>query len=236
MKTWLVRDVMTREVATVGVDTPYRDIVDILAGRRISAAPVVDTFGRVLGVVSEADLLHKVEKVDARSTKHLFEGRRRRRARVKADARCAGDLMTAPAVTTYADTSIAAAARLMEAEQVRRVPVVDDLGRLVGIVTRGDLLRVHLRPDEDIRRDIVEDVLGRILLADDGRVGVEVRDGIAQLTGRLDSRSSVAVALRLAQSVPGVVAVVDELSYDRDDSLVAELASPGHPMGHRLPL
>jgi len=231
MRTWQVGDVMTRDVATVGADTPYRQIIDVVTNRHISAVPVIDDFRRVLGVVSEADLLYKVELVGEPRERRVFESRRRRTARVKADAVTARDLMTAPAVMTYVDTPIATAAKVMDREEVKRLPVIDELGRLVGIVTRSDLLKVHLRPDDDIRRDVVDDVLRRVLGVQDGVVSVEVSDGVVRLAGQLDHRSSVDIAARLTSNVSGVVAVVNELGFDHDDSLLAELSSPGHPMG-----
>ena len=217
MRTWQVGDVMTREVATVGAETPYRDIVDVLVRRGISAVPVVDGFRRVLGVVSEADLLHKVERAGNPDERRVFEGRRRRVAREKADALVAKELMTAPAVTTYPESPLPAAARLMDREVVKRLPVLDDLGRLVGIVTRGDLLRVHLRSDA------VQEVLRRVLAVRDGLVTVRVRDGEVTLDGRLDRRSAADLAVRLAGQVSGVVRVVDTIGYDVDDTVLVEL-------------
>ncbi|MEU5940462.1 CBS domain-containing protein [Micromonospora sp. NPDC047548] len=223
MRTWQVGDVMTREVATAGEETPYRDIVDMLIRRGISAVPVVDGFQRVLGVVSEADLLHKVERAGNPDERRVFEGRRRRVAREKADALVAKELMTAPAVTTYPESSLPAAARLMDREVVKRLPVLDDLGRLVGIVTRSDLLRVHLRSDAEIREDVVQEVLRRVLAVRDGLVTVQVRDGEVTLDGRLDRRSAADLAVRLAGQVSGVVRVVDTIGYDVDDTDLVEL-------------
>jgi CBS-domain-containing membrane protein len=231
VRTWRVGDVMSADVARVAAETPYREIVDRITGRHISAVPVVDSFGRVLGVVSEADLLHKVELVGEPHERRVFESRRRRNARVKADALTAADLMTAPAIVTYADTTVVAAAKSMDRERVKRLPVIDSLGRLIGIVTRSDLLRVHLRPDADIRSDVVDEVLRRVLGVDDDIVSVEVDDGVVRLTGQLDTRSSVELAARLAANVSGVVALINELSFARDDSLLAELSGPGHPLG-----
>jgi len=225
MRTWQVRDVMTTDVATVGEQTPYREIVDVVVGRRISAVPVVDDFQRALGVVSEADLLHKVELIGEPHERRRFESRRRRSARVKADAAVARDLMTSPAVTVSPDTSLVAAAKLMDHEQVKRMPVVDDLGRLVGIVSRGDLLKVHLRPDADIRADVVQEVLRRVLAIEDGVVRVEVDGGVVTLVGQLDRRTAAELAVRLAAQVSGVVAVVDRLGYDYDDTFLAELGA-----------
>ncbi|SCF22089.1 BON domain-containing protein [Micromonospora viridifaciens] len=223
MRTWQVSDVMTRDVATVGAETPYRQIVDVLIGRGVSAVPVVDDFRRVLGVVSEADLLHKMERAGHPDGRRVFEGRRRRTAREKAGALVARDLMTAPAVTTCPWAALPAAARLMDREAVKRLPVLDDLGRLVGIVTRGDLLRVHLRSDAEIREDVVEEVLRRVLAVRDGLVTVQVRDGEVTLDGRLDRRSGVDLAGRLAAQVSGVVQVHNVVAYDVDDTTLMEL-------------
>lgn len=232
MRTWQVGDVMTTDVATVGKDTPYREIIDVITSRHISAVPVVDRSRRVLGVVSEADLLHKVELIGEPHERRVFQSRRRRTARVKADAALAQDLMTAPAVTTYVNTPIVRAAKLMDREQVKRLPVTNDLGRLVGIVTRSDLLKVHLRPDADIRRDVVEEVLRRVLAVKDGVVRVEVQDGVVTMAGQLDRRTSVDIAVRLAAQVSGVVTVVDNLGFDYDDTVLAGLGPwPGQPTG-----
>ncbi|WP_433528021.1 CBS domain-containing protein [Micromonospora sp. CA-263727] len=224
MRAWQVGDVMTRDVATVVERTPYRKIVDVLADRRVSAVPVVDDFGHVRGVVSEADLLHKVEWMGEPDERRIFERPRRRQARRKGEAGIARDLMSTPAVTTFPHTSLVAAAKLMDREHVKRLPVVDDLGRIVGIVTRGDLLSVHLRPDADIRDDVVQEVLRRVLAVRDGTVRVEVSDGVVTMTGKLDQRSAVDIAGRLAARVSGVVEVVNELRYDFDDTLL-----PGAP-------
>lgn len=217
MRTWQVGDVMTTDVVAVEAETPYRDIVDRIMKRGVSAVPVLDNFRRVLGVVSEADLLHKVEMAGQPCEPRVFEGRRRRDARVKADAAVARDLMTAPAVIAYARTPLTTAARTMERERVKRLPVLDDLGRLIGIVTRSDLLKVYLRPDAHIRQDVVEEILHRILAGADGQVRVEAHDGVVSLAGRIERRSLVETAGQIAGQVGGVVSVVNELEYDVDD-------------------
>ncbi|RKN40638.1 CBS domain-containing protein [Micromonospora endolithica] len=218
MRTWQVGDVMTRDVATVGEEAPYRAVVDILVRRGISGVPVVDGFRRVLGVVSESDLLHKIERSGEPEQRRIFQGRRHRSAREKADALLARDLMTAPPVTTGPQAPISAAARQLDREGVKRLPVLDDLGRLVGIVTRGDLLRVHLRTDAEIREDVVQEVLRGVLAVRDGLVTVRVRDGEVVLDGRLDRRSAADLAARLAGQVSGVVRVTSTVAYDVDDT------------------
>jgi CBS-domain-containing membrane protein len=220
MKTWSVDDVMTTAVVTVNEATSYRELVDLLVRHRFSAVPVVDEFQRVTGVVSEADLLRKIEYAGQEEPR-MFEGRRRRRSeRVKAVGRTAADLMSTPPVTVLSGTSIAAAARLLDGESVKRLPVVDDLGRLVGIVSRGDLLKVHLRPDADILADVRTGVLAPYLAsAGDGRtVRAEVADGVVTLTGQVERWSTLDVIDRLIRQISGVVAVVDQLGYDYDDS------------------
>lgn len=217
MRTWRVGDVMTTDVATVGEETLYRQVVDLMTGRRVSAVPVVNESRAVLGVISEADLLHKIELIGEPHARRIFESRRRHDARVKADALVAGDLMTAPAVTAFAATSLTEAARTMHRQHVKRLPVTDNLGRLVGIVSRADLLKVHLRPDDDIRRDVLDGVFKRVLNIDQPTVGVIVTDGVVTLSGRLDRHSSAQLAAFLVTQVSGVVRVVDGLTFDFDD-------------------
>jgi CBS domain-containing protein len=215
MKNWTVDDVMTTEVVSVDQAASYRSVVDLLIGRRVSAVPVVDAFQRVTGVVSETDLLRKIEYAGDEAPR-LFEGRRRRGERGKALARTVADLMSAPPVTVLTGTSIAKAARRMDTEKVKRLPVIDDLGRLVGIVTRGDLLKVHLRPDDDIRAD-VDTGVRRALGSGADAVTVEVDDGAVTLTGKVERASMAEEAARLARQAPGVVDVTDKLGFDYDD-------------------
>jgi CBS domain-containing protein len=216
MKTWQVDDVMTKAVVTVSQSAPYREVVDLLVAHRFSAVPVVDDFQRVTGVVSEADLLRKIEYAGEEQPR-LFDGRRRRGERIKASARTAADLMSAPPVVVPAGTLLAAAARLMDSEAVKRLPVVDDLGRLIGVVSRGDLLKVHLRPDDELHAEVESGVVRTFLVEDAGTVQVIVQEGVVTLTGRVGRLSTKDIADRQIRRIPGVVAVVDELEYGYDD-------------------
>jgi CBS-domain-containing membrane protein len=216
MKTWRVDDVMTTSVVTVAPTAAYREVVDLLVAHRFSAVPVVDDFGRVTGVVSEADLLRKIEYAGDEEPR-LFEGRRRRGERARASARTAAELMSTPPVVALAGTSLVGATRLMDAEGVKRLPVVDDLGRLIGIVSRGDLLKVHLRPDDEIRADVESGVLRTFMSGDPGTAQVTVQDGVVTLTGGVDRWSTRDLVVRLARQVPGVVEVVDRLEFGYDD-------------------
>jgi CBS domain-containing protein len=213
-----VRDVMTDRVVAVREVTPYKEIVAALTRFGVSAVPVIDADQRVVGIVSEADLMAKVEFADAEAPYPLFERRRRRATRQKAAGDRADELMTAPAITTRPDKSIADAARLMDTEAVKRLPVVGDDGRLVGIVARSDLLRMYIRPDEAIRQEVYADVLGRVLCLEPGVVDVSVERGVVTLRGTVDRRSTAAIAVRLVHAVAGVVDAVDELGFDYDDT------------------
>lgn len=218
MSRWKVRDVMTADVVSVPQDALFREIVQVLTRRGVSAVPVVDANRRVLGVVSEADLLPKVEFADGLDEPHLFEDRRHRAAREKATGVVARDLMSAPVVTVSADASVVEAAKLLESSYVKRLPVVDRWGRLIGIVSRRDLLAVFLRPDAEIRQEIVAEVLGRLLSIDPMELRVDVNEGIVTLAGQLECKSLVALTLKLVERVDGVVGVIDRLSYRIDDT------------------
>jgi CBS domain-containing protein len=216
MRVWTVDDVMTTAVVTVGQSASYREVVDLLIGRRISAVPVVDEDLRVAGLVSEADLLHKIEYAGDERPR-LFEGRRRRTERAKATVGTAADLMSAPPVVALSGMSIAAAARLMNAEHVKRLPVIDDLGRLVGVVARSDLLKAHLRPDDEIRDDVLSGMLAAYFGHGVDDVDVQVSGGVITLTGRVDQASTADGADHVTRQVPGVVAVVNAITWVWDD-------------------
>jgi CBS-domain-containing membrane protein len=210
---------MTVGAISVDEDTPFKQIVDILELHGFNAVPVVDRSDRVVGLVSSADLVPKIEFAGDAGDRHLFENRRHRAAREKATGTAAGELMNAPAVTVMPQTSLVEAAKIMEASDLKRMPVVDDLGRLVGMVTRGDLLKVFLREDGDIRREIQQQVLTDIAGVQPTQVTVEVDDGVVTLLGRLDRSSLIRTVVRQIERVDGVIDVVNDLTYDDDDDL-----------------
>jgi CBS domain-containing protein len=218
MSRWRIKDVMTSDVIAVRPDMPFKEIVDILAERGISAVPVVDGQDRVLGVVSEADLLHKTEFAGESVAGRLMESRRHRTAREKAAGDVAGELMTSPAVTVTADTSVVEAARIIEGKEIKRLPVVDEQGRLIGVASRRDLLRAFLQPDAAIRAEVLEQVFQRAMWIDPATVSVSVADGVVTLAGVLERKSLVPIAVRLTGAVDGVVDVVDRLTYRHDDT------------------
>jgi CBS domain-containing protein len=176
-----VRDVMTTRVATASPDTTYKQLVQLLAEHRVSAVPVVDERRHVLGVVSEADLLLKQEHPQGLAEALGLGSRRRRVERAKAGGAVAADLMTSPVITVGRETSAVEAARPLHAKGVKRLPVEDALGRLVGVVSRADLLAGFLRTDEEIRREILEDLIRHDFLMGPERFDVNVRDGVVVL-------------------------------------------------------
>jgi CBS domain-containing protein len=218
MQRWTVKDVMTTNVVSVTEQTPYKEIVESLAQNAVSAVPVVDDGTRVLGVVSEADLLHKMEFTGLEPHMHLFERKQRRTARAKASGDVARNLMSSPAVVVSSSAPISAVAKTMDEEKVKRLPVVDEEGRLVGIVSRADLLRVYLRDDAAIQDEIREEVVRRTLWIDPDTITATVERGVVTLAGTADRRSTAQIAARLCESVAGVVEVVDQMTYAYDDT------------------
>jgi CBS domain-containing protein len=209
----MVSDVMTTSVVTVDWITPYKEIARLLAAHRISGLPVVKMGRAVVGVVTEADLLNAQITIARR----LRSGARRTwwpRGR-QHPALIAGELMSTPAITIGPDATVPAAARLMSTHHLGRLPVVDEQDRIVGIVSRRDLLSVFLRPDEEIAGDI-RTVLDEILSTAPGDADVTVRDGVVTLTGTLDPSTGpqpdlIPLAIRLMWNVDGVVDVIDRL-------------------------
>ncbi|GAA3047199.1 CBS domain-containing protein [Streptomyces roseofulvus] len=187
MKQLKVGGLMTDDVVTALVGTTFREVAKLIAEHDVSGLPVVDDDDHVVGVVSESDLLA------------------RRAPTVRG-------VMSAPAVTVHAEEAAADAARLMVRRGVERLPVVDEEERLVGIVTRRDLLRVFLRPDPEIRRRIREEILADAMALSEDAVDVHVLDGVVTLAGRLRTRGQVVTLLRLTERMDGVVTVVDRLS------------------------
>lgn len=206
-----VRDVMTTRVIAVRKDASFKEMAAMLRSSRISAFPVVDDARRVIGVVSEADLLVK-EAVQADGVSMLAALRHWREDEKEAGV-TAGDLMTTPALTIGPDAAVAEAARLMYDHRVKRLPVVTGAGLLVGIISRVDVLSVFDRPDDQIRGEIVRDVLPGVTGTVPADCEVTVREGIVTLAGSVESERDARMFLETVRHVQGVVAARDRLSY-----------------------
>ncbi|MFE0918539.1 CBS domain-containing protein [Streptomyces nigra] len=205
----IVRDVMTCDVAVVYRDAPFKTIVLTLRDRKVSALPVVDGAGRVLGIVSEADLLPKEEFRDGAPGGDTQA--RRLSGLARAGAVTSGELMTRPALTVRADSTLAQAARIMARGGVKRLPVVDGDGRLEGVVSRVDLLKLFLRDDDEIAEEVRREVVAYLFPMPGSAVQVQVRDGVVRLRGRIKDASLVPAAAQLVRAVEGVVDVEADL-------------------------
>ncbi|MEE4418933.1 CBS domain-containing protein [Streptomyces bugieae] len=205
-----IGELMTRKVVSVQLDTPFKDIARVLADHAVSAVPVLDALGRPAGIVSEADLLRKAadrSDLSGRTPVPHLEAWERARA----EGRTAGELMSAPAVCAHPEWTVVEAARLMEVQNVKRLPVVDEADVLLGIVSRSDLLRVFLRKDQAIEDEISHEVIGRTARLGAAGVTAKVVRGQVTLHGSVDDPLLIPVLMRMCAGVDGVVAVSEEL-------------------------
>ena len=200
VESWTVRQVMSAPVRTVAPATGVKQLVHTLREYWISALPVVDGDGRLLGVVSEADVLVK-----------------------NGGGVTAADLMTAPAVAVGPDLELSEAALLMREKGVRRLIVVGYDGRVIGIASRADLLKVYLRDDDTIKRD-VQAIVRDVLWLPDVGLTIKVSDGKVGIQGKVPSRGDANLITALTRRLPGVVAVKSAITYDQDDTKL-----PSHP-------
>jgi CBS-domain-containing membrane protein len=214
MKTSTVADVMTPRVIAAHEDAGYKQIVEVMRANRVSALPVVDSHNRVLGVVSEADLLIKeAEGAPQRASwRWLLPSTER-----KGGAVLAKDLMTRPAVTIGREATVAEAAGLMSARRIKRLPVVDEAGHLMGVVSRVDVLSVYGREDSEIRDEIIHSIIAGDFTLDPAVFEVQVRAGIVTITGQAESKDVASQLLDAIRHVEGVVQVRDRLSRPHED-------------------
>jgi CBS-domain-containing membrane protein len=219
---WTVADVMTRDVVVVAPDDDFKSCVKLLQVHDISALPVVDGQGKLLGIVSESDLLAKERARDARPPALGI----RWTGDLAAAGRTAGEVMTSPAISITASASLPEAARLMYREAVKRLPVTDAEGVLIGIVSRADLLKAFTRSDESIHRDITENIIKKALFIDPRAVHVIVTNGFVRLIGELETKSLCRLLEKMVQRVEGTVGMNSELTYRLDDTHLGVEAPP----------
>ena len=205
-----VKDVMTTQVVAVRKDASFKEMVAQMRDSRVSAFPVIDDAGKVIGVVSEADMLNKEADQASPGT---FASMLRFQDHEKAAGVTAADMMTSPVATIGPDEPVVDAARLMRDRRVKRLPVTNATGHLVGIVSRVDVLSVFTRPDAEIQHEAIEEAIRGGFLVRSQPFTVTVHDGIVTLSGRPENdRAGQELTERLRQ-IEGVVTVRDELSY-----------------------
>ena len=211
-----VRDVMSTHVIAVRQTAGYKEMAAMLHDQRVSAFPVVDDDNKVIGVVSETDLLTK-EALEG-TVPSTLQGPTRQRVQSQVNAVTAADLMTKPAVTIGPDRPVTDAARLMFDRRVKRLPVVSDDGTLIGIVTRSDVLSVYSRPDTDIQRRVIQDLVLGTFIGTPDRFAVTVKDGIVTIEGTPETAQVGLDLIDAVRHMEGVVAVRDRLSYPTDSA------------------
>jgi CBS domain-containing protein len=216
-----VDELMSADVVSVAEDAPFKEIAELLTRDHISAVPVVDADRRVVGVVSEADLMRKYGSPPER-----LHPRLRRRDRAKGRATTAAELMSAPPITVPVNGDVTSAARLMFDRDVKRLPVVDAEEHLAGILSRHDLVRAFVRPDPDIRAEVEQEILVRALCLDPAAVAVQVDEGVVDLRGQVERKSMVEVAADLVRRVDGVVDVEEHLTWALDDTGIGDGTRP----------
>lgn len=216
-----VKDVMAIDVVSVAEGATFKEIAEVMHRNGVRALPVLDAAGRVRGVVSASDLLYKeADPTAAEELFHLLP--KRNRARRKAEATTAADLMSAPAVTASPTTTAEDAARIMRRHDIDQLPVIDPGdGRLVGIVSRLDLLGVYIRRDSEIQREIFAEILAGRFGLERRLFGVLVENGRVTLRGRLGRRSQATALLHAVRQVEGVVSARSALEFDIDDYPIA---------------
>jgi CBS domain-containing protein len=214
-----VRDAIKSYVATVQPGESLKDGARTLVARRISGLPVVDAAGRLEGMLSEGDILFRergqVESIGGPLAWLISPGRLEEAQKV--DARLVGEAMTSPAITIGPERPVTAAAALMIDRGVNRLPVVDAAGRLVGIITRADLVRVFARTDAEVAEEIRESVMRDAMWLEDQNVEVQVDNGEVTLRGHIDRQRDAELLPKLTTSVPGVVGVTSELTWSEND-------------------
>jgi CBS domain-containing protein len=211
-----VSDVMTTEVITAALDTPFKELATMIGSSGVGALPVLDLQGRVAGVVTEVDLLRKQEWQEDPEAK-VAPPRTHPAAHSRAAALTAGQVMASP-VTISPEASIVAAARTMDRRHVRQLVVTTSDGWLAGVVTPSDLLKVYLRPDDEIRDQIALEIFGDYLRTNLALVKVTVDEGVVTLAGEVEDKSMIGVAVGMSRAVDGVVDVVNRLGYAIDDT------------------
>jgi CBS domain-containing protein len=213
-----VESVMSAPVVTVTPETTFKECVRIMRRKRVSGLPVVDASGKLVGIVSESDLLNKAERRDPDA--YLLESRLHRLDRARASALDVGSAMSSQVVSVSPDFPIALAAREMHTRGFKRLPVINSSGRLVGIVSRGDLLTVFLRSDRQVRADVVK-VLAEAMAKHGGHtLRARVSQGVVELDGSFEERSRCEATVRAVTSIEGVIGVRSRMTYTFDDKLV----------------
>ncbi len=212
-----VIDLMTSDVVTVRPSTPLKEAARLMVRSRISGLPVIDEQGVLVGIITEGDFLHR-EVERERPRRHGLLDALLGGAHSLAEAELVEEAMTTSLVTIGPEATLADAARVMAGREVKRLPVVEDDGRVIGVISRADIVAAFTRPDELIEDEIREDVVRRILFVDPAHIDVSVEDGVVHLAGELPTRTEVRLLTELSRRLDGVVAISNKLTWRLDDT------------------
>lgn len=216
-----VAAVMTRRVVTVTPQTSFKDAVRLMRTKRVSGLPVVDMKGRLVGIVTEGDLLNKVEQRDVDA--YVLESKRHRLDRARASALDVESAMSTSVTSVRQDFPIALAAREMHTRGFKRLPVTDEEGNLIGIVSRGDLLTVFLRTDAQVKADVRRTLTTIQSHGGARKLKATVKGGVVELEGSLDEKSRLEATVRAIKAIDGVVGVRSRMTFEVDDTAIPAL-------------
>jgi len=219
-----IRDLMTKDVITIGPEAPLKEAARRMLEARVSGLPVTDAEGNLVGIVTEADFVAGEADRRARMRAGLLRFLDRHQD-IPSQERLVGDVMTSPVVVIGPETDHAEAARIMQKENVKRLPVVES-GKLVGLVSRSDTLRAFVRPDQEIIEEINSYVMEKVLWVDPSKVEVICVDGNLTLRGRMETRSDANLLVELTKRLDGVASVTDELSWEYDNTKLDLAGTP----------
>lgn len=220
-----VASVMTRNVITVTPETGFKEAVRLLRTNRVSGLPVIDDTGQLVGIVTEADLLNKAEKREPDA--YVLDSRKHRLDRSRAAALDVASAMSREVTTVRPDFPVARAAREMHARGYKRLPVVDEIGRLVGIVSRGDLLKVFLRSDDELLAEVAAVLVQAASKFGAHGLTADVSGGVVELNGRFESKSRLEATIRAVASIDGVIGIRNHFVFDVEDSEFLSFALDG---------
>jgi len=220
-----VRDLMTTDPITTTPDAPLKEAARVMVREKVSGLPVMEG-GKLVGIVTEGDFLRQEANRDQPYRLSLLEALFGDGGAEPA-VETVGEVMSEPVITITADATVSEAARVMSHRRVKRLPVVDDDGELIGVISRADVVNAFTKPDEVIEDEVREDIVRRLLFLEPDAVDVDVRDGVVTLSGELENRTEAHLLEELTRRIAGVVRVVSHLSYEVDDERIGK----SYPLG-----
>jgi CBS domain-containing protein len=220
-----VRDLMTTDPITTTPDALLKEAARIMVREKISGLPVMEG-SKVVGIVTEGDFLRQEANRDQPYRLSLLEALFGEGGAEPA-VETVGEVMTEPVITITPDATVSEAARVMSHRRVKRLPVLDDGGNLIGVISRADVVNAFTKPDEVIEDEVREDIVRRLLFLEPDVIDVGVDDGVVTLSGELENRTEAHLLEELTRRIAGVVRVVSNLTYEVDDQRIGK----SYPLG-----